>query len=46
LLAAMFATLDTPTLQTLNARIALEGQDARQVAAAHLRANRLTGLLK
>jgi osmoprotectant transport system substrate-binding protein len=43
LLAAVFATLDTATLQTLNARIALEGQDARQVAAAHLRAK---GLLK
>jgi osmoprotectant transport system substrate-binding protein len=43
LLAAVFATLDTATLQKLNARIALEGQDARQVAAAHLRAK---GLLK
>ena len=43
LLAAVFATLDAATLQTLNARIALEGQDARQVAAAHLRAK---GLLK
>lgn len=42
-LAALFATLDTATLQTLNARIALEGQDARQVAAAHLRAK---GLVK
>jgi osmoprotectant transport system substrate-binding protein len=41
LLAAVFATLDTTTLQTLNARIALEGQDARQVAAAHLRAKGL-----
>ena len=43
LLAPVFRTLDTATLQTLNARIALEGQDARQVAAAYLRAK---GLVK
>lgn len=39
LLAPVFRTLDTATLQTLNARIALEGRDARQVAADHLRAS-------
>ena len=36
-LAKLFRTLDTPTLQTLNAAIALEGRDAKQVAAAHLK---------
>jgi osmoprotectant transport system substrate-binding protein len=43
LLAPLFKTLDTATLQRLNAQIALEGQDAKQVAARHLKA---TGLLK
>ena len=37
-LAPVFKSLDTATLQTLNARIALEGQDAKQVAAAYLKA--------
>ncbi len=37
-LAPVFSSLDTATLQTLNARIALEGQDAKQVAAAWLKA--------
>jgi osmoprotectant transport system substrate-binding protein len=36
-LAAVFNTLDGPTLQSLNAKIALEGQDAKQVAAAYLK---------
>ncbi len=36
-LAAVFKTLDGPTLQSLNAKIALEGQDAKQVAAAYLK---------
>jgi osmoprotectant transport system substrate-binding protein len=43
LLAPLFRTLDTATLQRLNAQISLEGQDAKKVAAAHLKA---TGLLK
>ncbi len=43
LLAPLFKTLDTATLQRLNAQIALEGRDAKQVAAAHLKA---TGLIK
>ncbi len=43
LLAPLFKTLDTPTLQRLNAQIALEGKDAKQVAAAHLKA---AGLVK
>jgi osmoprotectant transport system substrate-binding protein len=38
LLAPLFKTLDTRTLQKLNAQIALEGRDAKQVAAAHLKA--------
>jgi osmoprotectant transport system substrate-binding protein len=38
LLAPLFKTLDTATLQRLNAQIALEGQDAKKVAAAHLKA--------
>lgn len=38
LLAPVFASLDGPTLQTLNARIALEGQDAKQVALGYLKA--------
>ncbi|MFC4166068.1 glycine betaine ABC transporter substrate-binding protein OsmF [Teichococcus aestuarii] len=33
----LFASLSLETLQTLNARIVVEGQPARQVAAAHLR---------
>lgn len=37
-LAPVFKTLDGPTLQTLNAKIALEGQDAKQVAATYLKA--------
>ena len=37
-LAPVFKSLDTLTLQTLNASIALEGRDARQVAAAYLKA--------
>jgi osmoprotectant transport system substrate-binding protein len=43
LLAPLFKTLDTATLQRLNAQIALEGRDAKAVAAAHLKA---TGLSK
>jgi len=39
----VFRTLDTPTLQRLNAQIALEGQDAKKVAENHLRAK---GFLK
>jgi osmoprotectant transport system substrate-binding protein len=42
LLAPLFKTLDTATLQRLNAQIALEGQDAKQVAARHLKASGLT----
>ncbi|MES2959996.1 MAG: ABC transporter substrate-binding protein [Pseudomonadota bacterium] len=38
LLAPLFKTLDTATLQRLNAQIALEGQDAKKVAANHLKA--------
>jgi osmoprotectant transport system substrate-binding protein len=37
-LAPVFRSLDTPTLQTLNAKIAIEGQDAKQVAATYLKA--------
>ncbi|GAB3246044.1 ABC transporter substrate-binding protein [Chitinimonas naiadis] len=37
LLTPVFSSLDTTTLQTLNARIALEGQDAKQVAASYLK---------
>nr|MBP8272623.1 ABC transporter substrate-binding protein [Sphaerotilus sp.] len=36
LLAPVFRTLDGPTLQSLNARIALGGEDAKKVAASHL----------
>ncbi|WP_110401300.1 glycine betaine ABC transporter substrate-binding protein OsmF [Sphaerotilus hippei] len=43
LLAPVFRSLDGPTLQALNARIALGGEDARKVAAAHLKAR---GLVK
>lgn len=42
LLAPLFKTLDTTTLQRLNAQIALEGQDAKKVAAAYLKAQGLT----
>jgi len=38
LLAPVFKSLDGPTLQMLNARIAVEGQDAKQVAATYLKA--------
>ncbi len=38
LLAPLFKSLDTATLQRLNAQIALEGQDAKKVAAAYLKA--------
>ncbi|MEY4476276.1 MAG: hypothetical protein RL248_2043 [Pseudomonadota bacterium] len=37
LLNPVFATLDGPTLQKLNARIAVEGQDAKKVAANYLK---------
>ena len=37
LLAPLFKTLDTATLQGLNAKIALEGQDAKKVAAEYLK---------
>lgn len=37
LLEPLFKKLDTPTLQKLNAQIALEGKDAKQVAAAYLK---------
>jgi len=37
-LAPVFQSLDTQTLQSLNAKIAIEGQDAKQVAAAYLKA--------
>ncbi|MCK5806616.1 MAG: ABC transporter substrate-binding protein, partial [Lentisphaeria bacterium] len=36
ILAPCFLTLDLETLQTLNAKIALEGQDARDVARDYL----------
>ncbi len=42
-LAPIFKSLDGPTLQTLNARIQLEGVDAKQVAATYLRSK---GFLK
>ncbi len=38
LLAPVFASLDAPTLQRLNAQIALEGRDAKQVASSYLKA--------
>jgi osmoprotectant transport system substrate-binding protein len=40
-LADVFKHLDGPTLQALNARIQLEGQDAKKVAAEFLRAKSL-----
>jgi osmoprotectant transport system substrate-binding protein len=36
-LAPVFASLDAPTLQALNARIAIDGQDAKAVAADYLK---------
>jgi osmoprotectant transport system substrate-binding protein len=41
-LARMFATLTRDTLQRLNARIAVDGEDAKAVAADYLRSQRLT----
>ncbi len=38
LLEPVFKTLDGPTLQGLNAKIAVEGQDAKKVAADYLKA--------
>ncbi|MGH6640043.1 MAG: glycine betaine ABC transporter substrate-binding protein OsmF [Polaromonas sp.] len=38
MLAPVFKTLDGPTLQTLNAKIAVEGQDAKKVSADYLKA--------
>ena len=43
LLAPVFAGLDGTTLQRLNGQIALDGQDARKVAQAWLKAR---GLIK
>ena len=43
ILAPIFKSLDTPTLQMLNARIQLEGQDPRKVASSHLQSK---GFLK
>ena len=43
LLAPVFKTLDGPTLQSLNARIALGGEDAKKVAASYLKSK---GLIK
>ena len=41
LLEAVFKTLDGPTLQKLNAKIAVEGQDAKKVSADYLRTKNL-----
>jgi len=38
LLAPVFQSLDSATLQALNAKIALDGQDAKKVAATYLKA--------
>jgi osmoprotectant transport system substrate-binding protein len=38
LLAPVFQSLDGPSLQSLNAQIALEGRDAKKVAEAYLKA--------
>jgi len=35
------AVMPRPTLQSLNAKIAIEGQDAKQVATAYLKSKRL-----
>ena len=43
ILAPVFKTLDGPTLQSLNAKIQLEGQDAKKVAGDYLKTK---GLLK
>lgn len=43
ILAPIFKSLDTPTLQMLNARIQLEGQDPRKVAIGYLQSK---GFLK
>ena len=43
ILAPIFKSLDTPTLQILNARIQLEGQDPRKVASGYLQSK---GFLK
>ena len=37
-LTPIFRSLDTSTLQMLNARIAIEGQDTKQVAVTYLKA--------
>ncbi|PLX46099.1 MAG: ABC transporter substrate-binding protein, partial [Deltaproteobacteria bacterium] len=37
ILEPIFATLDRATLQTLNAKIQVEGRDARKVAAEYLK---------
>ena len=37
-LIPVFRSLDTPTLQSLNAKIAIDGQDAKQVAVTYLKA--------
>ena len=42
-LAPVFKLLDRPTLQALNAKIQLDGQDAKKVAADFLKSK---GLLK
>ncbi|MEY4345854.1 MAG: hypothetical protein RL032_1686, partial [Pseudomonadota bacterium] len=41
-LAPIFKSLDGPTLQMLNARIQIEGLDARKVAADYLRSKGFT----
>ena len=43
ILGPIFKSLDGPTLQTLNARILIEGQDPRKVASSYLQAK---GFLK
>jgi osmoprotectant transport system substrate-binding protein len=43
ILTPIFKSLDTPTLQMLNARIQLEGQDPRKVASGYLQSK---GFLK
>ncbi len=43
ILAPVFKTLDGPTLQSLNAKIAVEGQDAKKVAGDYLKSK---GFLK
>ncbi len=43
LLEPVFKSLDSKTLQTLNAKIALDGQDAKKVSAAYLK---LKGFIK